>query len=327
MSTGSVRLASLAFLLLAMWTCKASAAGDARASLSPKWLPGYAMYIEWEWETKETWKGDGLPEGGREIKTTQTFGFLHRVDAVIRGKMVQITLTFDHVAMSIDTPDTHLSFDSDKDNPDDTTNALGTVLGPMLGMALTMEVDKEGRVLGVWGMKKIREKIAASKYDKDAYEYVRDALDNQAQQFIWDQFYALYAYKYVEAGDSWTRDIKSRRRLFNCKYTVDHIDEEDSRRTALLSYTATGRSLPESEAQKTAGETQFEYGPARSEGGATFDTWRGEFIEGHETGRAEASAAKPDPKGGAPMKAKITKNVTQSFFVLDSKERRALKRE
>ena len=119
-------------------------AGDA-VDLRPKFPAGRASYIEISSEATQTIAGPGMPGGAMEIKVSQTTGVLEKVASASKDG-TKIILTYDHKAMGFDHPMMgNLKYDSDMPSEDESPY-LQQVSAPVIGMSLTMQLDKSGHV-------------------------------------------------------------------------------------------------------------------------------------------------------------------------------------
>ena len=288
-------------------------------------MVGETSYVEWRWKNDLTWSGDEVPEGGWEARNDSVLGCLLRVDEVSETGNVRITLTLDRLASSEEDPSGKVSFDSDRESRTNETSPFGHLATLVLGSQLTMEVKDYGRKIAVSGAGAIRQKIEASGLDEDAYEILKNFVDNESQRFLWERFYALYPCKEAREDTRWTTQVKSPRKLHAYEYEIEDIEQTGDTIMVHVVYSGTSRPLPEFAPERLPDGTEHTYGVARIRGSAFLDAKRGQVVTGIGTIDVDQVITSPNPDGGLPLKTKIIKTGKEYITVLTKAERRAQK--
>ncbi len=316
--------AALTLLASMLWSLSASVADDTTIWVGPKWKFGGTTYVEWRFQNKLTSSGDQLPEEGWEQRYDTRLGCLLRVDDVSETGDVRFTLTFDRVAVSTENPSGTTHFDSDVNRRDD-RSPLGLIVHDMLGTPMSLEVKNCGRDIRVSGTEAIRKSIEDSNPDKKAYGSVRSFLDAEMMRFLWEWFFALYPCGEVNEGTTWTRQVTSIRKLHTIECEIDEIETSDGATVVRVVYSATGRVLPEFDAEVTPDGAQHKYGVSREAGSAVIDANRGQIVGVTGTIEVDHRTITPNPSGGMPSRQLTAKTGKSTITVLSEVERKAQK--
>jgi len=297
--------------------------------LKPKFTPGRITYVELKQDIDQTIGGI---TDAPSIETTvrHTFGVWHKVEAVSPSKGTRIVLTYDRVCMSIDGPMISESFDSDVDDPRDESNMVAAAMGPMLGMPMTMELDKDNQVTSFTGMDAIRKRIEETTGGGMMYQQMKDELDDESYKAMWgESLLILYANKEVKVGDSWTRTLEHKSGAMGdlvseYKCTLKSIGTEDGRKVAIVAYKATVSRAPDSESKPNAMGIVTKLDSGEFEGTATYDVERGEFVKQVSEGRVKV---KMTPPGAEAEEAGMTldQKIKSRVAVLAEAERQKQK--
>ena len=141
--TGNISYVAVFHTLLIAGGALAGSDAPRTIELRPRLAEGDAFYVEWESTTKSIWTRKGAL-GCWIRRTYDRFGFILRVEDIQPDGAMRIKLTYDRTACARwwgdDTEDGD-AWDSDTDPPD-ASSKLRTVLQPVLGATLTMEVDQ-----------------------------------------------------------------------------------------------------------------------------------------------------------------------------------------
>lgn len=252
--------------------------------LKPKYVQGRTTYLEISQSIENTLSeaGDGPARKGT---FQRAFGVWHKVEAASPDRGARIVLTYDRVHLSIATPMGSTSFDSDVDDPADTSNPLAMAMGPMLGMSMTMELDKDNRIASFTGMEAIRKRIEETTGGGPMYGQIKDELVDDGYRVMWGESrFVFYANKEVRVGDSWTRSLRQRDAAlgelvfeYNCK--LQRAGTEDGRKVAVVAYVATIRPAPTGEPQPDAIGRVSKLVAGEFKGTATYDLERGAFVK------------------------------------------------
>jgi hypothetical protein len=251
--------------------------------LKPKFVQGRTTYLEISQSIENT-----LSEAGqgpaRKGTFQRTFGVWHKVEAASPDRGTRVVLTYDRIHLSIGTPMGSTSFDSDVDDPTNTSNPLAMAMGPMLGMSMTMELDEDNRIASFTGMEAIRKRIEGTTGGGPMYGQIKDELVDDGYRVMWgDSRFVFYANKVVRVGDSWTNSLRQRDAAlgelvfeYNCK--LQRAGTEDGRKVAVVAYVATIRPASSGEPQPDAIGRVSKLIAGEFEGTATYDLERGAFV-------------------------------------------------
>src|SRR5262249_17034907 len=154
---------------------------------------------------------------------------------------------------------------------------------PMVGQSLTMVIDKEGKGRSFTGMKAILEKCEAAAGGNPLFEGIKVEIDDEVQKVQWGELRtALFAFREVKPGDTWTREIRQTHhpvRIVEYKVTLAEIGRKDGRAIARVTYAATMRPPENAKPEPLPQGMSAEFLSGRMEGEAIFDIDAGEFTQ------------------------------------------------
>ncbi len=137
-------LSRVALILAAVFVFPAGSALGESVMVKRAYVPGRIAYIETQME--EVLEFSGMPMPPMKFHVKQLYGLWEEVKSVT-GDKATIVLTFDRAARNVEAPMMgDVEFDTDDPEYEEAAPQLGTVLKPMIGMAMTMEVDQDGKV-------------------------------------------------------------------------------------------------------------------------------------------------------------------------------------
>ncbi|HUU97983.1 MAG TPA: DUF6263 family protein [Phycisphaerae bacterium] len=300
--------------------------------LKPKFVQGRITYLELNEEIEHTIVSGVPSESPTKMTARQTFGVWHKVEAVSPAGITRIVLTYDRIRQVFEGPMGSRSFDSDADDPADTSNVLAMAMGPMLGMPMTMELDKDNNVTSFSGMEAVRKRIEETTGGGPIYNRIKAELDDDSYRMLWGESrLALYANKEVKVGDSWTRTLKQHDRAlgeliftYNCE--LKSLGTENGRKTATVAYTATVAQAPGSKPEPDPDGTVRRLDFGAFEGTALYDVERGEFVKQASEARIKISMTAPSA-GDAGISGTLEQKIKSSLGVLTKTERQKQKLE
>ncbi len=203
-----------------------------------KFDAGRVSYIENKVEIDQ--KISGLPMPDMKFRIVQLFGLLEKVESIGGGK-AKIVLTFDRAMRSVESSLMGTSeFDTDDPEHEEAAPQLGVVLEPMIGMPLTMEVDRDGELVSFAGMEAINKKVSEQAVASMHWEQMKSEFTDELGKETWGREPLLiYPNKEVEVGDTWKASSEIARPPFGTfvtgyRYTLDRIAVEDGRKTAVI---------------------------------------------------------------------------------------------
>jgi hypothetical protein len=171
------------------------------------------------------------------------YGLWERVDSATKDK-TRIMLTFDRAARNAEAPMMGtVEFDTDDADNEEAAPQLGVLLKPMLGMALTIEVNKEGEVVAFSGMDAINRKVSEKAIASMHWEQMKDEFTNERGKVTWGSDPLLiYPNRNVHVGDTWTATSSMDAPMVGTvvtdyQYKADRIGKEDDRSVVAISVT------------------------------------------------------------------------------------------
>jgi hypothetical protein len=224
-----------------MFIFPAGCALDKSVMLKREYVPGRISYIESQSELEQDISG--LPMPPMKFQITQLYGLWETVDSAARGK-TRIVLTYDRAARSVEAPMMgDVEFDTDDPDNEEAAPQLRTVLEPMIGMPVTMELGKDGEVVSFSGMDAINKKVSEKAVASMHWDHLKEEFTNERGKETWSTSPLLiYPNKKVKVGDTWNASISIERHMVGTivtdyQYTVDRIDTENGRKTVSISAT------------------------------------------------------------------------------------------
>ena len=229
--------ATLAFAALSVsW---AGMAFGESVMVKRKYIPGRVSYIESRTDVVQ--EISGLPMPPMKFDVKQLYGLLEKVEPGTEGDM-KITLTYDRAVRTVEAPMMgNLEFDTDDPDYEEAAPQLGTILKPMIGMAMTMEIDKAGKVVSFSGMDAINKKISELAVASMHWEQMKEEFTNERGRQDWGEDPLLiYPNKKVKVGDTWeASSIRERPRVGTVvtdrRYKVERIGTENGRQIVEIS--------------------------------------------------------------------------------------------
>ncbi len=278
--------------------------------LAPTYEKGGVDYLEFVQQIEQVGKGGAFGPAGRGTRSSRTKGAYQKV-ATTSEQGTRLVFTFDRVAMQAESPGGNLAFDSDIDDRTDKAHPVAAVLGPMIGMSVTFELDIHGHVKSSKGMEAIYDKVQKEAVGSPILNQLQDDLSSEAAQLTWaDGRFVLFANKTVKVGDTWSGTVRTRSaylgdlvREYRCK--LDRFDTDNGRRVAVVTYSADIRRPPDAVPGMFA-VSAIKSG--RLEGTANFDTERREFTYQSEAINLvlEAAVSGPEPQKKTPIEIQST---------------------
>ena len=208
----------------------------------------------------------------------------------------------------------------------------------MIGMAMTIEVDRNGQVISFSGMDAINEKVSAQAIANMYWEQMKGEFADARGKETWGaEPLLIYPNKEVQTGDTWEATTSVDRPpmgtiVTNYKFKVDRIGTENGRRSVVISVHGI-MSVGEEEAAEPA-ETQPAVPPTEVNGElsgtAIYDVERGLVInrttKGNVNIKVPLAKLIPNlPPSEEPRFADIKFDVNETTNVLTPQEREAQK--
>lgn len=272
---------------IAAWTGAALCAalgGSATAqtvSLKSKFEPGKTCYVERATDIMQA--VTGVPgQGDMKINIKQVFGVLQTVESAAPDKGAKLKLTFDRVAMKSDFAMMDGEFDSDSRN-DNEMIEFAEIYSPLIGMAVTLEIDANGKATAFSGGKALMDKIDQSAGQNMMADQAKRGLSDEQGKVNWgDSRLMLYANKDVKVGDTWKGGYTSRNpNLGELATSVDcrleSVGKEDGRDVAVVSYSGTVKQTEEPKTGANGMLIKLESG--KVSGKAVFDVKQSQFVK------------------------------------------------
>lgn len=300
---------------------------DDSITIAPKFTPGNSHYLEITQELTNKSTGGRFGPEGRTVQGTGTRTVKWSVDSVSPDGLAKLRLTFDRLQRAMKNPRQPLAFDSDEGKPADASNPFSSMFNPMIGMPLTLEIEKSGAIKSCKGMNDVLDKIEDTVAGNQAFEQLRDEFGDDAARVLWgDARLALYSFKPVKVGDTWNRSFSFRSYTagellhdYECK--LERLGERNGKKVAELSFKATIKRKPGSPPPPTVMGTVMEYERGDITGTAVYDIERGLVIS-----EAEESTTIVNGTGGlgssqANSTMRIERTMKQSARVMTEDDR------
>ena len=227
------RLSSAALILIAPSVFPAVTAFGESVMLKRQYTPGRVSYIESQTEIEQDISG--LPMPPMKFHMTQLYGLWEKIESATPDK-TRIVLTYDRAARTVEAPMMgEVEFDTDDPGYEEAAPQLGTVLKPMIGMELTMELDKDGKVVALSGVDAINKKVSEKAVASMHWEQMKEEFTDERGKETWGTGPLLiYPNKKVKVGDTWKASLSIVRPMVGTivtdyEYKVDRIGIENGR--------------------------------------------------------------------------------------------------
>ena len=325
--TGNISYVAVFHTLLIAGGALAGSDAPRTIELRPRLAEGDAFYVEWESTTKSIWTRKGAL-GCWIRRTHDRFGFILRVEDIQPDGAARVKLTYDRMACAGwwgDGTEDGDAWDSDTDPPD-APSKLRTVLQPVLGATLTMEVDRAGRITSFIGLGALRRKVEQSDPGQDTLKWVDSFLNVKAQRCFWERWLGMYAFRSVARGDQWNRSVSSVIYDHAVTYSLDRINTYEDHVRATVHFK--GRGIPHADAKtdEIADGVTWEYGEYSYVGRSTFDSRLGLIVRGRVEGRDLLYRVGRNPESGEEERYQIRRTANVKLTALTLDERQAQKR-
>ncbi len=295
MANRPVLIRVLPVVAVACLTLPIAAMAGEKVKLQAEFPEGRQRYVEVSRETKQTVRGG--PMGGESKLTVTTLdGVIEKVVSASK-KRVELDLTADRKAMQLEHPALgRHAYDSDLSS-DDASPQLREILAPVIGMTLSLTMDRAYRSSSAKGTEAIAKKMADGASPGNVFFMSsKDELDDANAAADWGvrRFWML-PNKKLAVGATWTRrreeSIPSRGGLrYEAKCKFDRLEQQDGRKVAIITYTGTvtaDASDPPKPGTTGLTTTHVE---GTFTGTATFDVQRGEITKREETSTSKLEA-------------------------------------
>ena len=205
MSHRRPRLFSAALKLTVLSVFPAAASPGESVMLKREYAPGRISYIESQ--TKIEQDISGLPMPPMKFHQKQLYGLLEEVKSAANDE-TKIVLKYDRAARISEAPMMGaVEFDTDDPDYVEAAPQLGAVLEPMIGMEVTMELDKDGKVVAFSGMDAINKKVSERAVASMHWAQMQEEFTNERGKETWGTGPLLiYPNKKVKVGD---KEVKS----------------------------------------------------------------------------------------------------------------------
>lgn len=209
--------------------------------LRREYTPGRISYVERRMELEQ--EISGLPMPPMKFYVEQVYGLWEKVESATNDK-TGIVLTYDRAARKVKAPMMgEVEFDTDDPEYEEAAPQLRAVLRPMIGMAIRMEVDKDGKVLSFSGMDAINKKVSEKAVASMHWEQMKEEFTNErGKETLGRDPLRIYANKKVHVGDTWKASSSITKPpigtiVTDYQYRVDRIGTENGREIVSISVT------------------------------------------------------------------------------------------
>lgn len=254
-------------------------------------------YVERSTDIIQKISGAGMPGGGpMEIKMHQLFGVEEKVEDGKLGKKA-LTITFERARQSMDMPMMgNIEYDSDDPDNEEAAPQLSSLLKPMIGEKLTMEITRDGKVVNFAGMDAIAKKISENATANPLWMQQKQRFTDRRARKEWGEDpLRMYPNKEVNVGDSWEstsedEDPQLGTILSKTKYKLEKLTKEDGRQIAEISYATDISKIKDGEGD--TGRAKME---GKSSGKAFYDAESGLIVR--QEGEGETKLKMPSQAG------------------------------
>ena len=338
MSHRRVRLSGACLVLAALCVFPAGSALGESVMVKRAYVPGQIVYIERETASVQEITTTIMPP--MKLHAEQLYGLWEKVESVTDGKAT-VVLTFDRASRNVEAPMMgSTEFDTDDPEHEEAAPQLGAVLKPMIGMAMTMEVDRNGQVISFTGMDAINEKVSEKAIASMHWEQMKDEFSDERGMESWGKEPLMfYPNKEVQVGDTWEGSTSVDQPplgtfVTDYKFKVDRIGIENGRKSVIISVTGVVSAREEEDSEPA--ETQ-PAGPQTEVSGTLsgtgiYDVELGQVIKHSTKGNVDIkvplSKLMPNlPASEEPQFANFKIDLHEQTRVLSEQERNAQKEE
>jgi len=233
------KLTHATLILTVLSVCPVGTAFGESVMLKRVCAPGRISYIENQVVIEQDISG--LPMPPMKFQLKQLYGLWEEVKSAA-GDKTEIVLTYDRAARMSEAPMMGaVEFDTDDPDYEEAAPQLGVVLKPMIGMAVTMELDKDGKVVAFSGMDAINKKVSERAVASMHWAQMQEEFTDERGKETWGTGPRLiYPNKKVKVGDTWKASQSIERHMVGTivtdyQFKVDRIGMENGRKTVSIS--------------------------------------------------------------------------------------------
>ncbi len=297
--------------------------------LAPKMVPGAKHFVEMNDEIETFSRGGFYGEEGVTRKSMRLRTAKRTVAKGSADAKTRVMLTFDRVAMFMETREAPVRFDSDVDDPTDEIDPLAVALGPMLGEEIAVDVDSKGRVVKTSGIDDVYFAVEEAAAGGMLFVQLEEELTEPRMRFYWHDSHAcLYPYKKVSVGETWEASSiqpsiyqKDIQRSYVCK--VEFIGERDGTEVVDISYEATLKETNDKKSKARMFGISMALKDGHAKGRATYDVKRGQFVTQTEDLTMNLTGTTDAPGPGETSTVESSIKTTHSMTVVTEEQRRA----
>ncbi|GJM26352.1 MAG: hypothetical protein DHS20C16_27670 [Phycisphaerae bacterium] len=330
MSNTKSKLGALIVLVAATY-CGNDANGDepAEVMLSRNTSSGTSQFVEMNDDIETFSRGGFFGEEGVTRKSTRLRTVKRESGKGTANGASRVTLTFDRVAMFMETAQAPASFDSDTDDPTDDADPLAAALGPMLGKSLSFELDNKGQVTASKGIDELYAAVEEAAAGGMLFVQLEEELTDARTRFYWNDSHAcLYPNKKVKVGDTWAATSiqpsiyqKDSLRTYQCK--VDFIGERDGKLVVDVSYEVKMKEMDDNKGKARMFGMSLSLKDGHAKGTATFDVNRGEYVTQTEEFSMNLVGKTDGTSPGTTRDVESRIKTTHTMIVVTPEERKA----
>lgn len=275
---------------------------DDAVRIAPKFVVGQTHYLEWSQNSSVRKADDKDSEPPKRFR--QTWGVIEKVESISPDGTARIRMTIDRVANDFDAGPMSQRFDSDFDAVRRSDHSMAPLFRAMIGETMTMEVANDGNVKSFEGLdalaRKLGEVVEKSPDPsalRDKFERMKFTLNDGSGRAVWGESHlALFPYREVKPGDTWSRVVKQPFPSGAIEITIDcrlaKITKEDGRSLAHVTFDA---RVAQPAAPAPGGKMPVAQNlHGRSKGAAVIDIDAGICFKEEESGAVEFDVPAPD---------------------------------
>ena len=295
------------------------ARADDSFDIRPHWTVGQRYYIEFEWKNNIDYIGADLPEEARSRSWSTTDGWWQEVESISSNGTTRIVITLERLAASYG-EDPSQNYDSDLDDRSGETSVMGAAYRELLGKSMTMEVDAEGKLVSLTGIKAHLDAAARKLRNNPYVSYLQEAQNDDHFQFLQEQLLAMYAFGPKKVGETWARRFAHDEFDFHWEFELESKENLNGRTGLAIAYES--QSLADDDAAEGEDAKPAGKDPGEVTGQAFYDIERGLITFGVEFDRGE-DVLDVVPQGQqSPVKIRAISKGEQTLRCMTVEERR-----
>jgi hypothetical protein len=307
------RLAACAAVALAFVCAQPLAAQN--VSLRYQWKKGDTLRYRWTSQSNVTMSG--IPGLG-DMTVTSSLGQVVKmaVEDVAADGAATLRATFESAKVEIATPGGPIKYDSAAPpaaTGDPVIDALGKVMGALVGASVTLTVTPIGNVPKLQGMEELAARLKKAIGEEAAMTGLDAIFSNDSMMSSFAQNFARLPDKPVKAGDAWTSELKIANPMApmvsSMTYTLKGIETTGGAQIARMATVSTLKSDGTASPNPIMPTMKVQVGAGAGDGEVIFDARLGRLRKSVSNSTMPMSMSMDAPDGTAISLQATTKSV------------------